>query len=47
LTYLWVQSELLRWLPSVSCIYYVGHKDQRAKTFAQVSFLIMFDLILL
>ncbi|XP_024392755.1 ATP-dependent helicase BRM isoform X2 [Physcomitrium patens] len=29
------KSELTRWLPSVSCIYYVGHKDQRAKIFSQ------------
>ncbi|XP_024372220.1 ATP-dependent helicase BRM isoform X2 [Physcomitrium patens] len=29
------KSELTRWLPSASCIYYVGHKDQRAKIFSQ------------
>ncbi|KAF3514814.1 hypothetical protein F2Q69_00002322 [Brassica cretica] len=28
-------SELHTWLPSVSCIYYVGTKDQRSKLFAQ------------
>lgn len=39
LTLPFVQSELTRWLPSVSCIYYVGHKDQRAKIFSQVGFL--------
>ena len=31
------QSELHNWLPSVSCIYYVGGKDQRSKLFSQVS----------
>ncbi|KAK1364331.1 ATP-dependent helicase BRM [Heracleum sosnowskyi] len=29
------KSELHNWLPSVSCIYYVGHKDQRIKLFSQ------------
>jgi hypothetical protein len=29
------KSELLRWLPSVSCIFYVGGKEQRAKIYAQ------------
>ncbi|XP_013626080.1 PREDICTED: ATP-dependent helicase BRM [Brassica oleracea var. oleracea] len=29
------KSELHTWLPSVSCIYYVGTKDQRSKLFAQ------------
>ncbi|KAL1809410.1 hypothetical protein ACET3Z_026400 [Daucus carota] len=29
------KSELHNWLPSVSCIYYVGQKDQRAKLFSQ------------
>ncbi|KAL9228908.1 hypothetical protein vseg_004438 [Gypsophila vaccaria] len=29
------KSELHTWLPSVSCIYYVGSKDQRAKLFSQ------------
>uniref|UniRef100_A0A803KZC0 ATP-dependent helicase BRM n=1 Tax=Chenopodium quinoa TaxID=63459 RepID=A0A803KZC0_CHEQI len=29
------KSELHTWLPSVSCIYYVGAKDQRAKLFSQ------------
>ncbi|KAG6725442.1 hypothetical protein I3843_02G025400 [Carya illinoinensis] len=31
------KSELHSWLPSVSCIYYVGGKDQRSKLFSQVS----------
>ncbi|KAJ3685779.1 hypothetical protein LUZ61_014943 [Rhynchospora tenuis] len=31
------KSELLNWLPSVSCIFYVGTKDHRAKLFSQVS----------
>ncbi|KAL8119055.1 hypothetical protein AgCh_016530 [Apium graveolens] len=30
------KSELHSWLPSVSCIYYVGNKDQRIKLFSQV-----------
>uniref|UniRef100_A0A1J3E2P3 ATP-dependent helicase BRM n=1 Tax=Noccaea caerulescens TaxID=107243 RepID=A0A1J3E2P3_NOCCA len=29
------KSELHTWLPSVSCIYYVGTKDQRSKLFSQ------------
>ncbi|PON68081.1 BRAHMA (BRM) ATPase [Parasponia andersonii] len=29
------KSELHSWLPSVSCIYYVGGKDQRSKLFSQ------------
>ncbi|KAI3681785.1 hypothetical protein L6452_36589 [Arctium lappa] len=29
------KSELHSWLPSVSCIYYVGNKDQRTKLFSQ------------
>ncbi|KAJ7560784.1 hypothetical protein O6H91_04G145700 [Diphasiastrum complanatum] len=29
------KSELLRWLPSVSCIFYVGVKDQRSKIYSQ------------
>ncbi|KAL1826685.1 hypothetical protein ACET3Z_005097 [Daucus carota] len=29
------KSELHNWLPSVSCIYYVGQKDQRIKLFSQ------------
>ncbi|KAK9065487.1 hypothetical protein SSX86_014888 [Deinandra increscens subsp. villosa] len=29
------KSELHTWLPSVSCIYYVGNKDQRSKLFNQ------------
>lgn len=31
------QSELYNWLPSVSCIFYVGGKDERSKLFSQVS----------
>ncbi|XP_071741486.1 ATP-dependent helicase BRM-like [Rutidosis leptorrhynchoides] len=29
------KSELHSWLPGVSCIYYVGNKDQRSKLFSQ------------
>lgn len=29
------KSELLRWIPSVSCIFYVGVKDQRSKLYSQ------------
>ncbi|KAI3764429.1 hypothetical protein L2E82_14437 [Cichorium intybus] len=29
------KSELHTWLPNVSCIYYVGNKDQRSKLFSQ------------
>ncbi|KAF5756878.1 putative DNA helicase chromatin remodeling SNF2 family [Helianthus annuus] len=29
------KSELHTWLPNVSCIYYVGNKDQRSKLFTQ------------
>lgn len=31
-----LQSELHTWLPSVSCIFYVGGKDERSKLFSQV-----------
>ncbi|XP_061341259.1 ATP-dependent helicase BRM-like isoform X3 [Gastrolobium bilobum] len=31
------KSELYNWLPSVSCIFYVGGKDHRSKLFSQVS----------
>lgn len=31
-----LQSELLNWLPSISCIFYVGGKDERARLFSQV-----------
>lgn len=34
---LFFQSEFHNWLPSVSCIFYVGGKDQRSKLFSQVS----------
>ena len=27
------KSELLQWLPTVRCVYYVGHKDDRARLF--------------
>lgn len=33
---LYFQSEFLNWLPSASCIFYVGGKDQRSKLFSQV-----------
>ena len=32
-----MQSELHTWLPSVSCIFYVGTKDHRSKLYSQVS----------
>lgn len=28
------KSELTQWLPSVRCVYYVGHKEERARKFA-------------
>nr|XP_029149867.1 chromatin-remodeling complex ATPase chain isw-1 isoform X1 [Arachis hypogaea]XP_029149868.1 chromatin-remodeling complex ATPase chain isw-1 isoform X1 [Arachis hypogaea]XP_029149869.1 chromatin-remodeling complex ATPase chain isw-1 isoform X1 [Arachis hypogaea]XP_029149870.1 chromatin-remodeling complex ATPase chain isw-1 isoform X1 [Arachis hypogaea] len=31
------KSKFYNWLPSVSCIFYVGSKDQRSKLFSQVS----------
>lgn len=42
--YNWVllQSEFYNWLPSVSCIFYVGAKDQRSKLFSQVRFSLLF-----
>lgn len=36
LTLLVLQSEFLNWLPSVSCIFYVGNKEQRSRLFSQV-----------
>ncbi|URE19242.1 QLQ [Musa troglodytarum] len=35
------KSELLNWLPSISCIFYVGGKDERARLFSQVSVFLM------
>lgn len=29
------KAELQSWLPSVKCVYYVGHKDERARLFTQ------------
>ena len=28
------KAELTQWLPSVRCVYYVGHKEERARKFA-------------
>ncbi|KAL8495204.1 hypothetical protein ACS0TY_019387 [Phlomoides rotata] len=39
------KSELHTWLPSVSCIYYVGGKDQRAKLFSQVVLAMKFNIL--
>lgn len=29
------KAELMRWLPSVRCVYYVGHKEDRARKYQQ------------
>lgn len=47
LTKLLLQSEFLNWLPSVSCIFYVGGKDQRSKLFSQVRKLLCFHYMFL
>ncbi|XP_042049647.1 ATP-dependent helicase BRM-like [Salvia splendens] len=39
------KSELHNWLPSVSCIYYVGGKDQRAKLFSQEVLAMKFNVL--
>ncbi|KAM3016714.1 hypothetical protein FF2_000695 [Malus domestica] len=39
------KSELHTWLPSVSCIYYVGGKDQRAKLFSQEVCALKFNVL--
>ncbi|KAM7276803.1 hypothetical protein ACFE04_018669 [Oxalis oulophora] len=39
------KSELHTWLPSVSCIYYVGTKDQRSKLFSQVVCAMKFNVL--
>ncbi|XP_057780565.1 ATP-dependent helicase BRM isoform X2 [Salvia miltiorrhiza] len=39
------KSELHSWLPSVSCIYYVGGKDQRAKLFSQEVLAMKFNVL--
>ncbi|XP_072967210.1 ATP-dependent helicase BRM [Typha angustifolia] len=39
------KSELLNWLPSVSCIFYVGGKDQRSKLFSQEVCAIKFNVL--
>ncbi|KAF3597404.1 hypothetical protein DY000_02024879 [Brassica cretica] len=40
------KSELHTWMPSVSCIYYVGTKDQRSKLFSQPAVLLITSLLL-
>ncbi|XP_071697704.1 ATP-dependent helicase BRM-like isoform X2 [Rutidosis leptorrhynchoides] len=39
------KSELHNWLPNVSCIYYVGNKDQRAKLFSQEVCALKFNVL--
>ncbi|KAL3622142.1 hypothetical protein CASFOL_033553 [Castilleja foliolosa] len=39
------KSELHNWLPTVSCIYYVGGKDQRAKLFSQEVLALKFNVL--
>ncbi|KAM5555391.1 ATP-dependent helicase BRM [Rosa sericea] len=39
------KSELHAWLPSVSCIYYVGSKDQRSKLFSQEVCALKFNVL--
>ncbi|KAH0887493.1 hypothetical protein HID58_063589, partial [Brassica napus] len=39
------KSELHTWLPSVSCIYYVGTKDQRSKLFSQEVCALKFNVL--
>lgn len=34
--FVFIQSELHNWLPTVSCIFYVGGKDQRSRLFSHV-----------
>ncbi|KAK4476596.1 hypothetical protein RD792_015754 [Penstemon davidsonii] len=39
------KSELRSWLPAVSCIYYVGGKDQRSKLFSQEVLALKFNVL--
>ncbi|CAL9126796.1 unnamed protein product [Musa textilis] len=39
------KSELLNWLPSISCIFYVGGKDERARLFSQEVCAIKFNVL--
>ncbi|KAG9135419.1 hypothetical protein Leryth_007188 [Lithospermum erythrorhizon] len=39
------KSEFLRWLPSASCIFYVGSKDQRSKLFSQEVLAMKFNVL--
>ncbi|KAL3517180.1 hypothetical protein ACH5RR_024082 [Cinchona calisaya] len=39
------KSELHTWLPTVSCIYYVGGKEQRSKLFSQVVLAMKFNVL--
>ncbi|CAD6248433.1 unnamed protein product [Miscanthus lutarioriparius] len=39
------KSELLNWLPSASCIFYVGAKDQRQKLFSQEVMAMKFNVL--
>ncbi|KAG8391850.1 hypothetical protein BUALT_Bualt01G0229900 [Buddleja alternifolia] len=39
------KSELHNWLPTVSCLYYVGSKDQRSKLFSQEVLAMKFNVL--
>ncbi|WOK94898.1 hypothetical protein Cni_G03603 [Canna indica] len=39
------KSELLSWLPSISCIFYVGGKDDRSKLFSQEVCAVKFNVL--
>ncbi|KAJ8498993.1 hypothetical protein OPV22_009545 [Ensete ventricosum] len=39
------KSELLNWLPSISCIFYVGGKDERSKLFSQEVCAVKFNVL--
>ncbi|KAJ0966633.1 hypothetical protein J5N97_023550 [Dioscorea zingiberensis] len=40
-----VQSELRKWLPSISCIFYIGTKDQRLSLFSQEVLALRFNVL--
>ncbi|XP_042421381.1 ATP-dependent helicase BRM-like isoform X2 [Zingiber officinale] len=39
------KSELLNWLPSISCIFYVGSKEERSKLFSQEVCAVKFNVL--
>ena len=39
------KSELTAWLPSAKCVYYVGHKDERARKYSMEVASLQFNVL--